>query len=339
MEYGKIIKEYHDKGLSPEEIHSILNANDKIEGLSLPNIIHVVHAVKLGRTDFKKQKSTGRPKDETIRTEIQEKIEENPTASAHQIALETHHSTKTVAYVLRDDLGYEYQHLQSTPHELTDELRQKRVKIAQEVLNLLHTAHASHNDNIISEDESWFFYMRQPKAKWVLKGEKAGEKVRASNFQRKKMVTIFIKRNGNFFVELLPHGQTFNTEYFTTTILTQINNLAFPAGYHHGDKKALVHFDNAKPHKSAGAQESFNTYPFKSVPNPPFSPDVSPLDFGVFGTVKDLMPMGTIESDEELKETITSILNDLGKDYIKKVFLAWEKRLQQVIDTNGDYVQ
>lgn len=82
MEYGKIIKEYHDKGLSPEEIHSILNANDKIEGLSLPNIIHVVHAVKLGRTDFKKQKSTGRPKDETIRTEIQEKIEENPNESA-----------------------------------------------------------------------------------------------------------------------------------------------------------------------------------------------------------------------------------------------------------------
>ena len=67
--------------------------------------------------------------------------------------------------------------------------------------------------------------------------------------------------------------------------------------------------------------------------------DISPLDFGIFGTVKDLMPIGTIESDEELKETITSILNDLGKDYIKKVFLAWEKRLQQVIDTNGDYVQ
>ena len=82
MEYGKIIKEYHEKGLSPEEIHSILNPNDKIEGLSLPNINHVIHAVKLGRTDFKKGKSTGRPKDEIIREEIQEKIEENPNESA-----------------------------------------------------------------------------------------------------------------------------------------------------------------------------------------------------------------------------------------------------------------
>ena len=100
-----------------------------------------------------------------------------------------------------------------------------------------------------------------------------------------------------------------------------------------------MHFDNARPHKSAGAQEAFKTYPYQAVRNPPCSPDVSPLDFGIFGTGKDLMPIGTIESDEELKETITSISNDLGKDYFKNVFLAWEKRLQQVIDTNGDYVQ
>ena len=51
------------------------------------------------------------------------------------------------------------------------------------------------------------------------------------------------------------------------------------------------------------------------------------------------MPIGTIKSGEVHKETITSILNDLGKDFIKKVFSTWEKRLQEVIDVNGDYAE
>ena len=40
---------------------------------------------------------------------------------------------------------------------------------------------------------------------------------------------------------------------------------------------------------------------FWSLPIPPFSPDVSPLDFGGFGTVKEKMPYCTFEDDDELK--------------------------------------
>lgn len=112
------------------------------------------------------------------------------------------------------------------------------------------------------------------------------------------MVTFFITRNSDFSVELLPQGKTFDAEYFTTSILPQINKLAFPTGYNEGDKKALVHFDNARPHKSAGAQEVFKTNSFEAVPNPSYITDISPLNFGVFGTVKNLMQIGTIESDE-----------------------------------------
>lgn len=42
-----------------------------------------------------------------------------------------------------------------------------------------------------------------------------------------------------------------------------------------------------------------------------FWPDVSPLDFRILGTVKSKMPFIEIYSEEELKETIESILSDL----------------------------
>ena len=36
--------------------------------------------------------------------------------------------------------------------------------------------------------------------------------------------------------------------------------------------------------------------------NPIYSPDVAPLDFGIFGTVKEKMPNETFDYQEELKE-------------------------------------
>ena len=248
-------------------------------------------------------------------------------------------SPTTVTNVLHDDFAFNYRHLPNVPHKLTDEIREKRVKEAKQLLSMLERAHRSHNTNIITGDESWFRYTNEPRAQWVQEGEQVDTRVRDSQFSKKKMVTIFIKKNGTFFVELMPLGQTFNSDYFINVIIPKINKLAFPNGLPKGRKKAYVHFDNAPPHKSFAASESLGNYPFILLPHPPYSPDISPLDFGVFGTIKEKMPNEELESDDELKDAITEILNELGPEYIKKLFDEWIKRLHEVIDTNGDYVQ
>ena len=51
------------------------------------------------------------------------------------------------------------------------------------------------------------------------------------------------------------------------------------------------------------------------------------------------MPYESIDSEESLKEIIVSILNDLGKEFIKRVFEAWEERLIQVIKNKGEYIK
>ena len=67
-------------------------------------------------------------------------------------------------------------------------------------------------------------------------------------------------------------------------------------------KKALVHFNNAPFHNSKFISTSLVKYPFKLIPNPIYSQDISPLDFGVFGTVKDKLPYETIDTEDSLKE-------------------------------------
>ena len=43
----------------------------------------------------------------------------------------------------------------------------------------------------------------------------------------------------------------------------------------------FLHFDNARPH---AAEHEVDEMGFKKLPHPPYSPDLAPSDFFLFGT-------------------------------------------------------
>lgn len=321
-----------------QEIHTHLKDVYGDEAMSMKSVEYWTHQFKLGRTDIDDASRPGRPQEESYRILVQVQIEKDPYITARQIAKNTDISISTVLSILTNDLGYNYRYLRWVPHILSDEMKIQRVIQSKEILRTLQTAKRSHFSNILSGDESWFLYTTYPRGRWVLAGEDPGERLKPSHFQKKTMVTIFIKKNGTFFVELLPQGEKFNSKYFINIIIPLIDKLAYPNGWTKGEKKSLVHFDNAPSHKSKLTTSELAKFPFRVIPNPKYSPDVSPLDFGIFGTVKSKMPNESIDSEEALKEIIESILIDLGPAFIKSVFEAWEDRLQQVINNNGNYI-
>lgn len=60
--------------------------------------------------------------------------------------------------------------------------------------------------------------------------------------------------------------------------------------------------------------------------------------YSIFSIVKHLIPNGKTKSQEEPKETITSILTDFGPKLINNYFNNWAKRLLGMIDQNEEYV-
>lgn len=326
-------------GHSNESIHQELMKVYKDKALSKKAVEYWTHEFRIGRKTIEDAPRSGRPPDPKKRSLVQALIENDPFITARQIAREAGISPTIVINILTKELGYNYLHLRWIPHRLTFEMKKRRIEQSRVILDHLQTANRGHFTNIITGDESWFLYLVQPKARWVLAGDDPGEIVIGSNYQKKSMVSIFIKKNGTFFVDLMPNGQKFNSEYFVNSIVPQINSLAYPDGYKFGRKKCLLHFDNAPSHKSHFILNALAKLPFNLIPNPEYSPDVSPLDFGVLGTIKNKMPYESIDSEEALKEIIEEILNDLGSDFIMKVFQAWEERLQEVINIKGEYIK
>jgi hypothetical protein len=70
----------------------------------------------------------------------------------------------------------------------------------------------------------------------------------------------------------------------------------------------------------------------------PYSPDLAPSDFYLFGHVKGLLRGESFETGEQLLLALEGILRPLEKWTLTKVFLEWMKRLEQCIETNGDDV-
>jgi hypothetical protein len=76
----------------------------------------------------------------------------------------------------------------------------------------------------------------------------------------------------------------------------------------------------------------------KQAPHPPYSPDLAPSDFFLFGCVKGKLMRYRAETASELLVRIRAILAEIPRETLNAVFLEWMERLQQCVQVDGEYV-
>jgi hypothetical protein len=70
----------------------------------------------------------------------------------------------------------------------------------------------------------------------------------------------------------------------------------------------------------------------------PYSPDLAPSNFYLFGHVKGVLRGESFETGKSLFLAIEGTLRSLEKSTSTKVFLEWMTRPERCIDANGGYV-
>jgi histone-lysine N-methyltransferase SETMAR len=88
----------------------------------------------------------------------------------------------------------------------------------------------------------------------------------------------------------------------------------------------LVHADNARPHTAKSSTQYFNENRMKSVLHPPYSPDLAPSDFYLFGYVKRCLAGLSFEDAHQLLAAIEGVLHGIEKVTLQAVFLEWMGR-------------
>ena len=154
-------------------------------------------------------------------------------------------------------------------------------------------------------DESWIYCYdpetKRQNSKWKHAGSPRPKKIRQSKSTHKLLMITFFDSTGMIYMHWIPTGQTVNKEYYVE-VLTEFRKRfrrKRPALF----KSGQLHFqqDNAPVHNSILVTDYLTKMGSKTVPQPPYSPDLAPCDFCSFPNLRGCR-YETIEEMEEADE-------------------------------------
>ena len=136
----------------------------------------------------------------------------------------------------------------------------------------------------------------------------------------------FFDSTGMIYMHRVPTGQAVNKKYYVKVLreLRKKFRRKRPALF----KSSQWHFhqDNAPFHNSILVTEYLTKMGIKTVPHPPYSPDLAPCDVWLFPKLKEKLRSCRYETIEEMKEGVTKFIDTLTQEDFHGTFLKLLER-------------
>ena len=158
-------------------------------------------------------------------------------------------------------------------------------------------------------NESWIYCYdletKRQSSQWKHAGTPRPKKVRQSKSTHKHLMIPFFDSTGMIYMQWVPTGQTVNKE-LNVEVLREFRKIfrrrrpaLFKSGQWH------FHQDNAPVHNSILLTDNLTKIGIKTVPQPPYSPDLAPCDFWEFTKLRGCC----YETIEEMKEAMMKVIH------------------------------
>ena len=92
------------------------------------------------------------------------------------------------------------------------------------------------------------------------------------------------------------------------------------------------------PKSEHSSEEFVKQHGIEIAPHPPYSPDLAPSDFYLFGALKSRMSGTKFTSSDEIVEWITEQFEAIPPQELERVFQNWQARLLQCSQSDGSYL-
>jgi hypothetical protein len=106
-----------------------------------------------------------------------------------------------------------------------------------------------------------------------------------------------------------------------------------------GFKGIAFHWDNVPSHTAKVTIVKISELGMNKMPHPPYSPDIVPSDFFLFGYLKHKLQRCSDDSADELFSAITDLLETLEKSFLHRLFDEWISLLHLVVESGRVYIQ
>jgi hypothetical protein len=72
---------------------------------------------------------------------------------------------------------------------------------------------------------------------------------------------------------------------------------------------------------------------------PPYSPDLTPCDFFLFQKVKTALKGHRFETTEDIKMSVTQVLNYIPQNAFHECYKQWQHRWERCVQAQGMYFE
>ena len=173
---------------------------------------------------------------------------------------------------------------------LTQEIRVKMIEISKEWFEFLTNANIQKLHKVLTQNETCVYFINPRNSMWLEARQPIPEKPKRMIGSKKVMISVIWGITGIKSITMLPIGEKFNKKFFAQRVLGDFAKNIATNGY-------FLHMDNSRPHL---AFKELTELGMKILEHPPYSPDLAPSDFFLFGFLKKLLKGQEFEDENQL---------------------------------------
>lgn len=300
---------------------------------------------KSGREELADDERPGRPREVVNEKNIKivsDFIKKEPKSSLRYMESELHIDKDSIHTILVNHLGLRKVCARFVPHKLKEEEKVLRI---QHSTDIIKEAKKDRNFlySIVTGDETWCFQYspetKRQSSAWKHPDEPNPKKIRQEKSKIKSMLMLFYDSKGIVHKEFVPTGQTVNAVYYVDVMKRLLARIRRKRPeYRENGSWRLLH-DNAPAHRSTLVTDFLTKNHILTVNHSPYSPDLAPCDFYLFGKLQTAMKGKRFDDVKHIQKATTDILKKITVEEMKKSFDELLNRANRCIAAEGDYFE
>jgi len=238
-------------------------------------------------------------------------LRSNQHVSISDIVRHTGISRDSVHRIVRNHLKFRKVSARRAPKQLKPEQQDMRMMTSLDNLQRYKTEGEVMLERIVTGDETWVHHYqpetKQASRQWKHKESPTPTKFKVAPSTSKVVATVFWDMRGVLLVEFQEHGRTVNASSYCsllkrlkTAIRTKRKGLL--------TQGVIVLHDNARPHTACLTLETVEQLGLDVLPHPPYSPDLAPSEYHLFGPMKKMLGWQKFASDTEVQSVVSQWL-------------------------------
>jgi len=246
-------------------------------------------------------------------------VMENRRVTVNEVAAHLDMSNGSAYHIVHDVLQFHKLSARWVPRQLTAELKERRVDACQELLKRFEAEGQGFLGRTVTGDETRVHY-HQPETKnaskeWRHTSSPKPKKFRTKPSAENVVLTLFWDERRVILEHYMPRWNTVTSATYAELLKNHLRPAIKSKRRGRLSTRVLLQHDNARPYTARLTVTTIQDLSFECLSHPPYSPDLVPSDFHVFGPLKEAMGGKSFRSDEEVQQAVHEWLRSQPKDF------------------------